>query len=150
MKTANPYLNFDGNTEEAFNFYKSVFGGEFLGVHRFKDFGDNSMGVPDDELDKIAHIALPLGKDNVLMGTDLVKSMPVTLTVGNNFYITIEAESGEEADRLFDALSAGGRIEMPLSKTEWAEKYGSLADKYGVQWMVNYTGDVQLPGGQQA
>ncbi|MPY88904.1 MAG: VOC family protein [Luteitalea sp.] len=149
MKTANPYLNFNGNTEEAFTFYKSVFGGEFLAVLRFKDFPDNSMGVPDSDLDKIAHIALPLGKDTTLMGTDVLKSMPMTLTVGNNFYITLEPESEEEAETLFNALSAGGRIEMPLRKTEWAEKYGSCTDKFGVQWMVNYTGGAQFSGAQE-
>lgn len=121
MKTANPYLNFNGNTEEAFTFYKSVFGGEFLAVVRFKDFGDSSMQVPENELNKIAHIALPLGKDNVLMGTDALESMGQSLEAGNNFYITLEAESAEEAEKLFNALSAGGQIEMPLQKTEWAE-----------------------------
>jgi PhnB protein len=149
MKSANPYLNFNGNTEEAFTFYKSVFGGEFLAVIRFKDFGGNQMGVPDSDLDKIAHIALPLGKGNLLMGTDVLESMPVKLTVGNNFYISLEPESGEEAKTLFDALSAGGRVEMPLQKTEWAEKYGSCADKFGVQWMVNYAGSVRFSGGQE-
>lgn len=149
MKKANPYLNFNGNTEEAFTFYKSVFGGEFLAVFRFKDFGGNPMGAPENELNKIAHIALPLGKDNILMGTDVLESQGRSLTVGNNFYIAIEAESGEEAENLFKTLSAGGQIEMPLQKTEWAEKYGICADKFGVQWMVNYTGSVQFSGGQE-
>jgi PhnB protein len=146
MKSANPYLNFKGNTEEAFNFYKTVFGGEFLAVTRFKDFGDNEMGVPDRDLDKIAHIALPLGKDNVLMGTDVLESMPTPLTVGNNFYITLEPENEEEAEKVFNTLSAGGRIEMPLQTTQWAEKYGMATDRFGVQWMVNYTGNVKFPG----
>jgi len=144
MKTANPYLNFNGNTEEAFTFYRSVLGGEFVAVVRFKDFGENSMGVPENELDKIAHIALPLGKDNMLMGTDVLASQGQSLTFGNNFYITLEPESEEEAENLFNTLSAGGRIEMPLQKTEWAEKYGMCVDKFGVQWMVNYTGSVQV------
>lgn len=143
MKAANPYLNFKGNTEEAFNFYKSVFGGEFLTVMRFRDFGDNGMGVAEKDLDKISHIALPLGQ-NVLMGTDVVDSMPTNLTFGNNFYITLEPDSGQESERLFGALSSGGSVEMPLQKTEWAEKYGSCTDRYGVQWMVNYTGDVRF------
>lgn len=158
MKAANPYLNFNGNTEEAFDFYKSVFGGEFLGVVRFRDFDPGledpppemeGMAVPEEELDKIAHIALPLGNANVLMGTDALESWGQSLTLGNNFYITIEAESGEEAERVFDALSAGGRVEMPLQKTAWAEKYGSCADRFGVQWQVNYTGDVQFSGSQE-
>lgn len=149
MRAANPYLNFAGNTEEAFNFYKSVFGGDFRTVVRFRDFGDNSMGIADDELDKIAHIALPLGADNLLMGTDVVKSMPKTLKFGNNFYITLEPESGDEAERLFNALSEGGEIEMPLQKTEWAEKHGSCADKFGIQWMIDYAGNVQFSGGEE-
>jgi PhnB protein len=150
IKAVNPYLNFDGNTEEAFTFYRSVFGGEFLAVTRFRDFGDNPMGVPDDELDKIAHIALALGSDNLLMGTDVLKSMPVTLTTGNNFYITLEAESKEDAERLFEDLSDGGHISMPLQRTEWAETYGICADRFGVQWMVMYTGSVEFSAGQGA
>jgi PhnB protein len=147
MKSANPYLNFSGNTEEAFDFYRSVFGGEFLTVFRFRDFGDNNpMGVPENELDKIAHVALPIG-DSMLMATDLLESWPRGLTVGNNFYISLEAETGEEADRVFNALSAGGEVEMALQKTEWAEKYGTCADRFGVQWMMSYTGSVQLPTG---
>lgn len=146
MKATNPYLNFDGNTEEAFTFYKSVFGGEFLALLRFRDFGANPMGIPENELDRIAHVALPVGKENVLMGTDVVSSQGQSLTVGNNFYILLETESEAEAERLFNAISSGGRVEMPLAKTEWAEKYGSCADRFGVQWMVNYTGSVQFPG----
>lgn len=146
MKAANPYLNFEGNTEQAFNFYRSVFGGEFLAVMRFREFGENDMGVAEDELDKIAHIALPLGNGHVLMATDAVKSMSKPLKMGNNFYITVEPDTAEEADEVFGALSAGGQVEMPLQKTQWAEKYGSCVDRFGVQWMVNYTGGVQFPG----
>lgn len=148
MKAANPYLNFAGNTEEAFNYYRSVFGGEFLALLRFRDFDDNAMRVPEAELDKIAHVALPLGNSSVLMGTDVVSSMPVTLRMGNNFYITVEPESAEEAVKLFAALADGGRILMPLQQTAWAEKHGSCTDRFGVQWMVDYTGTVQFSGGQ--
>jgi PhnB protein len=148
MNTVNPYLNFNGNTEEAFHFYRSVFGGDFVGLFRFRDFGENAMGVSPDERDKIAHMALPLGGDHVLMGTDSVESMGRPLNIGNNFYITLEADSAEEAAALFDALSSGGRAEMPLQRTEWAEKYGTCVDKFGVQWMVSYTGDVKFMGGQ--
>ena len=144
MKTVNVYLNFEGNTLEAFEFYRSVFGGEFLGVVRFRDFGENGMGVAEEDLDKIAHVALPLGPNNILMGTDVVGSMGKGLRQGNNFYLSLSAESGDEADRLFDALSANGKVEMPLSRTEWAEKYGSCVDRYGVRWMVDYTGSVQF------
>ncbi|MDQ3461082.1 MAG: VOC family protein [Deinococcota bacterium] len=146
MKKVNPYLNFGGNTEEVFAFYKSVFGGEFLSVMRFRDLSDNAMNVPEEDQDKIAHIALPLGKDNMLMGTDTLESLGQSLRVGNNFYLVLEAESAEEAERLFNALSEGGQIEMPLQKTEWAEKYGICADKFGVQWMVDYTGDASFSG----
>ncbi len=146
MKTANPYLNFAGNTEEAFTFYRSVFGGEFVGgVRRFRDFGGNAMGIPESELDRVAHVALPLGAGNLLMGSDVPAGYR-PLTVGNNFYISLETESGEEAERLFEALSAGGRTEMALGRTDWAEKYGILTDRFGVQWMVMYTGDVEISG----
>lgn len=144
MKAANPYLNFNGNTEEAFNFYKSVFGGEFLAVVRFKDFGENPMQIPETDRNKIAHIALPLGGGVMLMATDTLESIGQSLRVGNNFYITLESETAEEADRVFNALAAGGKIEMPLQKTEWAEKYGICADRFGVQWMMSYTGSVQF------
>jgi PhnB protein len=155
----NPYLNFAGNTEEAFEFYKTVFGGEFLAVVRFKDFetqpgeepaavgGETAgMQVAVEDRDKIAHIALPLGGGSILMGTDALESMGKTLTMGSNFYIAIEADSVAEAARLFDALAAGGTVEMALQRTEWAEKYGSCVDKLGVQWMVSYTGEVVFPG----
>lgn len=147
MKSVNPYLNFPGNSEEAFNYYKTVFGGEIMMIVRFRDFGDNGMGVAEEDLDKIAHIALPLGPDHVLMATDCVGSMGKAFNAGNNYYITLEADTGDEADRLFNALSDGGNVEMPLQRTEWAEKYGVCADRFGVQWMVSYTGEVQFQPG---
>jgi len=145
MKGANPYLNFRGNTEEAFNFYRSVIGGDFLAVLRYRDFGENTMGVPEAELDKIAHIALPLGGDNYLMATDVIESQP--FQIGNNFYIHLEADDEAEAARVFDGLSEGGRIEMPLGETEWAEKYGICVDRFGVQWMISFTGKKEFSGG---
>ena len=144
MKSVNPYLNFNGNTEEAFNFYKSVFGGDFLAVVRFKDFGQNPMNVPEKDHEKIAHIALPLGGGAMLMATDTLESLGQKLIVGNNHYITLETDSPEEADQLFNGLSAGGRVEMPLQKTEWAEKYGICSDRFDIQWMVSYTGAVKF------
>jgi PhnB protein len=144
VKIVNPYLNFPGNAEEAFNFYRSVFGGQFAMLVRFRDFPGNTMGVPQADLDKIAHIALPLGETQILMATDAVGSMPTALTMGNNFYIMIEADTAAEADKLFGALSEGGQVEMPLQRTEWAEKYGTLKDRFGVQWMVSFTGNVQF------
>lgn len=138
MKSVSPYLNFPGTTEEAFAFYRSVFGGDYLGVVRFRDL--DPEGTPEADLDKIAHIALPLAQDSVLMGTDALESQGQALTAGNSSYIMLEAESAGEAARLFDALAAGGRTHMPLQQTGWAERYGVCADRFGVQWMVNYTG----------
>jgi PhnB protein len=146
MAKVNTYLNFNGNTEEAFNFYKSVFGGEFLNVTRFKDMGDmpGMDKMPEADKNKLMHIALRIGKDDLLMATDAVEAMGHKVTPGNNFYIQLEADSVEEAERLFGRLAEGGKVETALDPTGWAERYGSLADKYGVQWMVNYTGDVQF------
>lgn len=137
MAAINPYLNFNGNTEEAFNFYKSVFGGQFLAVMRFKDNAECGQMAESDK-ERIMHIALPIGNGNVLMATDSLESMGQKLTVGNNFYICLSPESKEEAERLFNGLSAGGKIEMPLQDMFWGAYYGSFADKFGVQWMVNY------------
>lgn len=148
MKSANPYLTFDGNTEEAFNFYKSVFGGEFQVLVRFSDMGGGPPGTPANELGRVAHVALPIGRDDILMGSDTLPSMGHTLTVGNNFSITLEPDSGAEAERLFHALSAGGKVGMPLQTTEWAEKYGNFTDRFGVGWMVSYAGKVQFNPGK--
>jgi PhnB protein len=137
MPSINPYLNFAGTTEEAFTFYRSVFGGEFTTLQRFKDTPEAGR-VPEKERDKIMHIALPIGKGNILMATDALESMGHTLTVGNNFHITIQPESREEAATLFNALSAGGRVEMPLQDAFWGAYFGMFRDKFGVQWMVNY------------
>ena len=144
MKSANPYLNFNGNTEEAFNFYRSVFGGEFLMMVRFKDFPNHGMGATGPDLEKIAHIAMPLGGGNMLMGTDTIEAFGRKAVMGTNFYITLEPESAEEAQRVFEQLAAGGKVEMPLQATEWAEKYGSCVDQFGVQWMVSYSGAVKF------
>jgi PhnB protein len=143
MNTVSPYLNFAGNTEEAFRFYQTVFGGE-LQIVRFGDFPGNSMGVPDEDADKIAHAALPLTNGSTLMGTDTLASQGQELTPGNNISIALEAGSEKEAEKLFGALSAGGDAVMPLARTEWAERYGMCVDRFGVQWMVNYTGNVQF------
>lgn len=149
MKAAHPYLNFKGNAEEAFDFYKTVFGGDFEMLVRFKDFGGDGMGVPDSELDKLAHVALSLG-DTMLMASDAVGRQAESLTIGNNVYINLTPDNADEAERVFAALAAGGTVEMPLQQTEWAEKYGSCADRFGVRWMVNYAGSVRFTGGQDA
>lgn len=139
MATLNPYLNFNGNTEEAFNFYKSIFGGEFIGwISRFKDTPEGTkLSAADGE--KVMHVALPIGKENILMATDAMESMGQKLTVGNNFYLSLEAESKEEADKLYGKLSLGGKIEMPLQDAFWGAYFGMFADKFGIQWMINYT-----------
>jgi len=137
MITVNPYLNFNGNTEDAFNFYKAVFGGEFLGLQRFRDtpYGEQ-MSAKDK--DKIMHVALPLGKGNILMGTDVLESMGQKLDVGNNISLTINPESEAEAEKYFNSLAEGGNVMMPLEKAFWGAYFGMLTDKFGIQWMVNY------------
>ncbi len=139
MTKLNTYLNFAGNTEEAFNFYKSVFGGEFSSVVRFKDMPVEGFNIPKEDENKIMHIGLPIGKGDVLMASDTLESLGQRLTQGNNAHISVHPESKEEADRLFNALSAGGEVEMPIADQAWGDYYGSFRDKFGVQWMVNYT-----------
>lgn len=136
MATYHPYLNFNGNTEEAFNFYKSVIGGEFTGVMRFKDV-PNGGGQPESEGDKIMHIGLPLGNDIYLMGTDITGGMP-PVTFGTNISICISPENREQTHKLFDGLAEGGNIIVPLEKMFWGDYFGQLTDKFGVQWMVNF------------
>jgi PhnB protein len=137
MTKLHPYLNLPGNTEEAFNFYKSVFGGEFTSVVRFKDM---QMGnIPEQDQGKIMHIGLPIGNDQFLMATDTLESLGQKLVPGNNVYIMISPDSREEADRLFNALSADGKVEMPMADQSWGDYYGSLRDRFGVQWMLNYS-----------
>ncbi|MEO6000869.1 MAG: VOC family protein [Chitinophagaceae bacterium] len=137
MSKVNPYLNFHGNTEDAFNFYKSVFGGEFVMLQRFKEtpHGD-TMSATDKE--KIMHIALPIGEGTILMGTDTLDSMGQTLTVGNNFSFAITPESEDQANTYFKALVDGGKVVMPMEKAFWGAYFGMLVDKFGIQWMVNY------------
>lgn len=137
MATINPYLNFMGNTEEAFNFYKSVFGGEFKEFQRFKDTPEAGR-VPDNEKNKLMHIALPIGKNNTLMATDALESMGHTITIGNNFQLSVAADSESEADKLFSGLSEGGKPTMPLQKTFWGSYFGMVTDKFGINWMVSY------------
>ena len=137
MATINPYLNFPGTTEEAFNFYKSVFGGEFTVLQRFKDTPQADQ-VPANEQDKIMHVSLPIGSGNVLMASDNLESMGRPQTAGNNFSISVNADSEAEADKLFNGLAAGGKVTMPLQKTFWGAYFGMLTDKFGIQWMVNY------------
>jgi PhnB protein len=138
MKAANPYLNFNGNSEEAFNFYKSVFRGEFLTIMRFKDTAQGKDLSPEDA-QKIMHIALPLGKNNVLMATDVLGSLGQKIVMGNNFYICLETESEEEGKKLFEKLSEDGKVHHAFEKQFWGGWHGNFSDKFGIKWMVNYT-----------
>jgi len=136
----NTYLHFDGNTEEAFNFYKSVFGGEFAVFQRYSDIPPESgFGeVLEGEKEKILHVALPVRKENVLMGTDSLKSMGHQLSIGNNFSISVHTESKEETEKIFKGLSEGGQVTMPLADTFWGAYFGMCKDRFGIQWMVSY------------
>ena len=137
MATFNIYLNFPGNTEEAFNFYKSTLGGEFVTIMRFKDAPDGDK-MPPDLQNKIMHIALPIGKGNMLMGTDACDGMGPKLEMGNNISITVNPDSEAETHKLFNGLSVGGNIIVPLNKAFWGGIFGQFTDKFGVQWMFNY------------
>ena len=137
MAQINPHINFNGNAEEAFTFYKSVFGGEFVNIVRFKDLSSPEFQVPEHEANKIMHIALPIGK-NVLMANDVPESMGKTNENENRSKISISAESKEEADKLFNGLSAEGEIEMPIADSPWGSYFGMFRDKYGIEWIVEF------------
>ena len=137
MALINPHINFNGNAEEAFNFYKSVFGGEFAMIMRFKDMSSPGVSIAESEANKIMHIALPIGK-NVLMGNDVPEIMGLVNENENRSKIAISAESREEADKLFNGLSAGGNIEVPISDSPWGSYFGMFRDKYGIEWMVDF------------
>jgi PhnB protein len=136
MPALNPYLNFNGNAEEAFNFYKSVFGGDFATIMRFKDVPSEYKSSAHED-NKIMHMALPITGGSVLMGSDVPESMG-KVAAGTNFNIAITASGKEEADKLFNGLSAGGKVVMPMTDTFWGSYFGMFADKYGVSWMVNF------------
>lgn len=139
MTRMHSYLNFAGNTEEAFNFYRSVFGGEFSSVVRFKDMPVEGMSIPDEDKDKIMHIGLPIADDEVLMASDTLRSLGQELVQGNNVYVSVHPESKDEADKLFSGLSDGGEVEMPIADQPWGDYYGAFKDKFGVMWMINYS-----------
>jgi PhnB protein len=145
MAHINPHINFNGNAEEAFTFYKSVFGGEFAKIMRFKDLSSPEFPVAKNEANKIMNIALPIGK-SILMANDVPEILGRTNENENRSKIVISAESKEEADKLFNGLSAGGQIEMPISDSPWGSFFGMFRDKYGIEWMVdfdsNYKGQI--------
>lgn len=141
MARVSTYLNFSGSTEEAFNFYKSVFGGEFEGeISRFKDIPseNNETSIPEGEEDLVMHVALPILGGHVLMGTDVTESMGFKVKFGNNVFINLEPDTKEETDRLFSALSDKGKIDMELQDMFWGGYYGSCTDKFGIHWMFNF------------
>ena len=137
MAIINPHINFNGNAEEAFNFYKSVFGGEFTKIIRLKDIFSPEFPVAENEADKIMHIALPIGK-TFLMANDVPASMGTVNENENRSKIFVSAESHEEADKLFNGLSAGGNIEVPISESPWGTYFGMFGDKYGIEWKVDF------------
>ncbi|RYG18254.1 MAG: VOC family protein [Chitinophagaceae bacterium] len=138
MARINPHVNFNGNAEEAFTFYKSVFGGEFAKIIRFKDLAGPEFPVAKNEENKIMHIALPIGKSNMLMANDIPEILGKTNENENRSKIVISADSKEEADKLFNGLSAGGTVEMPISDSPWGSYFGMFRDKYGIEWMVEF------------
>jgi len=140
MASINPHINFNGNAEEAFNFYKSVFGGEFSKIMRFKDLASDDFTVAENEANKIMHIALPVGK-SFLMANDVPEIMGRTNENENRSKIVITAASKEEADKLYNGLSAGGQIEMPISDSPWGTYFGMFRDKYGIEWMIEFDGN---------
>lgn len=137
MAVINPHINFNGNAEEAFNFYKSAFGGEFQRIVRLKDMASAEFPVAENDADKIMHIALPIG-NNILMGNDIPAGLG---PVGNEHRskISVTAQSREEADRLFNSLSAGGDVEMPIGDSPWGSYFGMFRDKFGIEWMVDFS-----------
>ena len=137
MAKINPHINFNGNAEEAFTFYKSVFGGEFAMVMRFSALSSPEFPVAEHEANKIMHIALPIGS-SVLMGNDVPEILGKTNENENRSKIAISAESKEEADQLFNGLSKDGAVEMPISNSSWGSYFGMFRDKYGIEWMVDY------------
>lgn len=138
MANINPYIHFNGNAEEAFTFYKSVFGGEFTRIARFKDLASSEHPVSEKEADKIMHIALPIGKTSVLMGSDTPEFLGRHNENETRSKISISAESKEEADKIYNGLSVGGEIEMPIDNSPWGAYFGMFRDKYGIEWMVSF------------
>jgi len=139
MIKINTYLNFNGNCEEAFNFYKSVFGSEFAHIGKFKDMPENpDFPIAEADKEKIMHVSLPISKESVLMGSDIGGEWASSYTKGNNFSISISTDSKEEADRIFKDLSENGKIIMPMDKTFWDSYFGMFTDQFGIQWMVSF------------
>jgi len=137
MALINPHMNFNGNAEEAFNFYKSVFGGAFTKIIRFKDLSIPGHPIPESEANKIMHIALPIG-NSILMANDVPEFLGRVNENENRSKIFVTAESREEADKLFNGLSAGGTVEMPIGDSPWGSYFAMFRDKFGIEWMVEF------------
>ncbi|WP_420150822.1 VOC family protein [Spirosoma sp.] len=143
MATTNTYLHFDGNCEEAFNFYKSVFDGEFNYVGRYEEVPESDdYKVPEKDKNKIMHVSLPIG-ESILMGSDNLEAYGNSFVKGDNFSVSITAETKEEADRIFNSLSVNGQVTMPMNDTFWGDYFGMLVDKFGIQWMMSYNENQQ-------
>ena len=139
MAQVNPYITFNGNCEEAFNFYKSVFGGEFPYIGRFGDMpAEEGKQVSEEEKNRIMHVSLPISQETVLMGSDTGDDWSSGHQSGNNISLSVNTDSKEEADRIFNGLSEGGKVTMPLQETFWGAYFGMWTDKFGINWMVNY------------
>lgn len=138
MRAINTWINFNGNAEEAFTFYQSVFGGEFAKIIRFKDLASAEFSIADNEANKLMHIALPVGKNNVLIGNDVPEFMGRVNENENRSKISISAESREEADKLFNRLSAGGDVEGPMGDSPWGTYAGMFRDQYGIEWIIEF------------
>lgn len=139
MPKINPYLHYNGNAEEAFAFYKSVFGGDFIAIVRFKDMPTNpDYPISEKEANKLMHIALPIGSSDVLMGSDVPDVLGQVNENENRSKISITAESKEEADQLFHGLSDGGQVEMPIGDSPWGSYFGMFRDRYGIEWMIDF------------
>lgn len=140
MPNINPFIHFNGNTEEAFTFYKSIFGGEFINITRFKDLANAENLFSEKEANCIMHIALPIGNNSVLMGSDVPEMFGKVNENENRSKVYINADSKEEAENLYHALSEGGAIEVPFSESHPGSYFGMLRDKFGIEWMVNFSG----------
>lgn len=141
MATINPYINFNGNAEEAFNFYKSVFGGEFETIVRFKDLQSSEFPVPQEDANKIMRIVLPIG-GNILIANDVPESMGPVNENENRSKISVSAKNREEADKIYAGLTAGGTIEVPMDESPWGTYFGMFRDKFGIEWTVEFDSNV--------
>ncbi len=138
MKAINPWINFNGNAEEAFTFYRSVFGGEFIKITRFKDLSGPEINIPEEEAEKIMYIGLSLGKNNVLVANDIPSALGKVSETENRSKIYVNADSREEADHIFSGLSAGGEVEGPIGDSPWGTYAGMFRDKYGIEWIIEF------------